>query len=155
MSTNDAFLEIIAGCTETAASIDLGDSKWKPPDGTYTVELTAVETGTWTKDGVTRSRIVPVFTILDHPEFEGKVFQDFYGIAAGAEDIGSEMSLKGLLNFATCIAGREIRDPVEAVETGTAAVNELMTVEVYRVPSKSGKIFANIRFLAMVATPAN
>lgn len=147
---SDQFMEILAGCTEAASTMDLNDNNWKPPDGPYTVRIEGVDTGTYTnkKTDQENIRVCPTFTIVDG-EFEGRTFGEFFGIAPGATDIPSQIALKGLLQFATCIEGHDIRDPIEAVEHVKKAVGEFLSIEVWRGrPSKKGIVYANTRFMS-------
>lgn len=154
MSSDDtnAFMEVLASCTEAAAAIDLSDDGFSPPDGTYTVEVTGIETGTKEKDGVTSSWVKPIFLLLDG-EFKGQIFTNFFWIPGVLTD-KNQMGLKRLLQFATCLAGTAVRNPIEAIEIANAAIGEYVSVEVYRSVSKStGKVYVNTRFLQkLVAT---
>lgn len=146
---NDDFLSVLASCTEAAEGMDLGDNKWKPPSGPYTVSITKIDTGTYVdkKSQENRIRICPTFRIVDG-EFEGKTFGDFYGIAPGAPDIPSQINLKSVLQFATCMAGRDIRDPVEAIGVLEGSIGDFIALEVWRgKPNSKGIVFANLRFL--------
>ena len=153
----DAFLEIVSGCTEVAATVDLDDRNWKPVDGIYTVSVAGVDTGTWEGDnGIKKARITPTFTIHTEGEFDGKTFTDGFWFAQGAEiagkeDYPSKMGIRSLLQFATCMANREIRDPVEAIDIAKASVGELLTIQVNWRPTKAGTPRANLTYLSTVA----
>lgn len=148
--TDEAYLQVLAGCTEACSTMDLSDDGWTPPDGTYDVCLEEFVTGTKEKTGVTNVWIKPSFTIIDG-EFGTKTFTDFYWIPPNSD--GDSFSLKNLLRLATCMAGREVRDPVESCKILGDAVGEFLSVEVYRTTSrKTGKTYSNIRFLSRLET---
>jgi len=142
-----AFLEVLAGCTEAASSMDLSDDGFNPPSGTYDIEVVGFDTGTKISDGVPNAWVKPTFLILDG-EFEGQNFTNFFWIPGVFDADKPPMGLKRLLQFTTCLAGMEIRNPVEAIEVGNQAVGEYLTVEVYRtIYKKTGKEYVNTRFL--------
>lgn len=144
--SDDAFLEVLAGCTEACANMDLSDDGWMPPDGQYDVMIEDVSRGIKEKNGVNNAWIKPTFNILDG-EFKGRTFTDFYYIAGGPMKEPT-ISVKNLCRFATCLVGSETRVPLEAAEIVNAGVGEFLTVEVYRTTSKkTGKTYSNIRFL--------
>lgn len=146
--SDDAFLEVLAGCTDACANMDLSDDGWKPPNGQYDVQVEDVASGMKEKNGVNNAWLKPCFNILDG-EFKGKTFTDYYWIPPGAAE--PTISLKNLCRFATCLAGIETKNPIEAAEISKASVGEFLTVEVYRTTAKkgknAGKEYANIRFL--------
>ncbi len=147
MSDDAAFLEVLAGCTEAASSMDLSDDGFNPPDGTYDVEVVGFDTGTKPKDGITNAWVKPTFLILDG-EFEGQSFTNFFWLPGVFDADMPPMGLKRLLQFTTCLAGMEIRNPIEAIEVGNQAIGEYVTLEVYRTTAKkSGKVYVNTRFL--------
>lgn len=154
--SDDAFLEVLAGCTEVAQGMDLSDDKWMPPDGTYDVRVEDVSTGLKEKDGVNNAWVKPVFSFIDPgSEFEGKTFSDYFWIPPGLTDASpfkDLISLKNLCRYATCLQGSETKNPIEAAEIVKASVGEFLSVEVYRTTSKTGKnvgkIYANIRYLS-------
>ncbi len=78
----DAFLEVLASCSDACASMDLSDDGWMPPDGDYFVLVEDVATGVKEKNGVNNAWVKPTFKILDG-DLEGRSFQDFYYIAGG------------------------------------------------------------------------
>lgn len=145
MANEDAFLEVLAGCTEVCADMDLSDDGWKPPNGEFNVMVEGVTSDTSEKDGVTKVWIKPMFTILDG-EFKGRSFTDYYWIEPGLKE--PSIAIKNLCRFATCLQGAETRNPIEAFEIVKASVGEFLNIEVWRgKPSqKTGKIYANIRF---------
>ncbi len=144
MDNDAAFLDVLAGCTEACANMDLTDDGWMPPDGTYDVSIDGVATGTKEKNGVNNAWVKPSFTIFDG-EFSGRTFTDYYWVTPGATE--PSISLKNLCRFATCIAGRDVKDLIEAVTIAREAVGEFLSVEVFRTTSrKTGKEYANIRF---------
>lgn len=143
--SNDAFLEVLAGCTEACAGMDLSDDGWKPQDGEYDVELSDVAVGTKEKEGINNAWVKPAFTVVDG-EFAGRTFTDYFWIEGGMTD--PSISVKNLCRLATCLSGSEVINPIEAAEICKAAVGEFLTVEVYRTKSrKTGKTYSNIRFL--------
>ena len=151
MSQDDAFLQTLASCTDACADLDLSDDGWMPPVGEYTVELHDVQTGEGKKKlGVW---IKPIFKIYDevNEEFNDKNFSDFYFISPNP-DVNKfvEMApLKSLAQLATCLAGREEKDPVQCMGIINAAKGqEFLSVEIYETTSKkTGKTYKNIRFL--------
>ncbi len=146
--SDDAFLEVLAGCTDVAAGMDLSDDGWMPPNGNFDVQIEDVGSGIKEKNGVNNVWVKPVFTILDG-EFKGKTFSDYYWITPGLTE--ASISLKNLCRFATCLQGSETKNPIEASEIAKASVGEFLSVEVYRTTSKkTGKVYANIRFLALL-----
>lgn len=148
--SNDAFLEVLAQCTEAAAGMDLSDSGWMPPDGNYDVIVEDVASGIKEKDGVNNAWIKPVLTIVDG-EFKGRSFSDYFWITPGMTE--PSISLKNLCRYATCLQGSETRDPVEASEIAKASVGEFLNVDVYRTKSKkTGKIYPNIRYCQKLET---
>lgn len=143
--SDDAFLEVLAGCTEAAQGMDLTDDGWKPPDGTFDVMVEDIASGVKEKDGLNNAWIKPVFTILDG-EFKGRSFSDYFWIQPNLTE--PSISLKNLCRFATCLQGSETKNPIEAAEIAKASVGEFLTVEVYRSTAKAtGKVYANVRFL--------
>ena len=146
--SDDAFLEVLAGCTDACAGMDLSDDGWKPPDGEFDVMLEDVTVGTKEKNGLNNAWVKPTFNVVDG-EFKGRTFTDYYWIEGGMTD--PSISVKNLCRLATCLAGTEVRNPIEAAEICKAAVGEFLTVEVYRTTSKrgknAGKVYSNIRFL--------
>jgi hypothetical protein len=147
--SDDAFLEVLAGCTEVAQGMDLSDDAWKPPNGNYDVHIEDVASGTKEQGGVINAWVKPVFTILEG-EFKGKSFTDYFWITPGLTE--PSISLKNLCRFATCLQGAETKNPIEAAEIAKASVGEFLTVEVYRSTAKrgknAGKEYANIRYLS-------
>ena len=152
MSNND-FLETLASCQDACASMDISDSGWNPPNGEYTVLLSRVETGAGKKKaGVF---VKPFFTISDaeDDDLEGKTFSDYFFIVPNANpsNYGDIAGLIGLSQLATCIAGREIRDAIEAnTILDAAAGEEFLRVEMYRTKDKKGKEWPHTRFLGRV-----
>lgn len=149
--SDDAFLEVLAGCTDACANMDLTDDGWKPPDGTYDVMIEDIASGIKEKNGVNNAWVKPVFSVIDG-EFSGRTFTDYYWIQPGATE--PTISLKNLCRLATCLAGRDIKDPMEAFGIAKASEGEFISVEVFRTTSKkTGKTYPNIRFLQkLVAT---
>ncbi len=146
MSQDDAFLEVLAGCTEVAQGMDLSDDGWMPPNGNFDVMIEDVSFGVKEKNGVNNAWVKPVFTIVDG-EFKSRTFSDFYWIPPGLTE--PTISLKNLCRFATCLQGSETKNPIEAAEIAKASIGEFLDVEVYRTTSrKTGKVYPNIRFLA-------
>lgn len=149
--SDEAFLQVLAGCSETCANMDLSDDGWSPPDGKYTVILSEVATGSKEKNGVNNIWIKPVFTILDG-EFEGKTFNDFFYLE-GVKPDEPTIPMKNMCRLASCLAGTETRNLVDANKIINGAVGELLSVEVYRTTSKkTGREYANIRFLQKLET---
>ncbi len=147
MSDDAAFLEVLAGCTEAASTMDLSDDGFNPPNGTYDIEIVGVDHGTKEKDGIKNAWVKPTFLILDG-EFEGQTFTNFFWIPGVFNADKPPMGLKRLLQFSTCLAGMEVRNPIEAIGVCTTAIGEYLTVEVYRTKAKStGKEYVNTRFL--------
>lgn len=151
-----AFLNALASCADACAEMDFSDDGWKPPVGTYDVSIDAVKTGTKTADGVTNLWIKPVFSIIAEGEYAGKSFSDFMYIPQGTKELTP--ALRQLLRLATCIAGREVRNPVEAVGICQKAVGSFLTLEVFQTVAKkgksAGKTYTNIRFLAPLTATA-
>lgn len=148
--SNDAFLEVLAQCTEAAAGMDLSDDGWMPPDGNYDVAVEDVASDIKEKDGVNNAWIKPVFTIVDG-EFKGRSFSDYFWITPGMTE--PSISLKNLCRYATCLLGSETRDPIEASEIAKASVREFLNVDVYRTTSKkTRKVYANIRYCQKLET---
>ena len=147
MPNDDAFLEVLAGCTEACANMDLSDDGWMPPDGQYDVMIEDVSSGLKEKNSVNNAWVKPTFSILDG-EFQGRSFTDYYWIPGGVMSGDPPISVKNLCRFATCLVGSETRIPLEAVEIAKAGIGEFLTIEVYRTNSKkTGKTYPNIRFL--------
>lgn len=143
--SDDAFLEVLAGCTDACANMDLSDDGWMPPDGGYDVMIEDVGSGIKEKSGVNNAWVKPCFSILDG-EFKGKTFTDYYWIEGGLTE--PSISLKNLCRFATCLSGVETKNPIEAAEIAKASIGEFLSIEVYRSKSrKTGKVYANVRFL--------
>ena len=143
--SDDAFLEVLAGCTDACTNMDLSDDGWMPPDGNYDVLIEDVAAGIKEKNGMNNAWVKPSFNILDG-EFKGKTFTDYYWIQGNLTE--PSISLKNLCRFATCLAGVEVKNPIEAAEIAKAAVGEFLSVEVYRTTSrKTGKVYPNVRFL--------
>ena len=149
----DAFLEVLAGCSDACASMDLSDDGWMPPDGDYDVEVTDVASGVKEKNGVNNAWIKPTFTILDG-DLQGRSFTDFYYIAGGGMTEPT-ISIKNLCRFATCLMETETRDPIEATAIVTNSVGEFLSLQVYRTTSrKNNKVYPNVRFLQRIAAEA-
>ncbi len=146
--SDDAFLEVLAGCTDACAGMDLSDDGWKPVDGEYDVMLEDVTVGTKEGEGITNAWVKPTFTVVDG-EFKGRSFSDYFWIAGGM--VEPSISVKNLCRLATCLAETEVKNPIEAAEICKAAVSEFLTVEIYRTVAKKGKnkgkVYANVRFL--------
>ena len=92
--SDDAFLEVLAQCTEAAAGMDLSDDGWMPPDGNYDVMVEDVASGVKEKEGVNNAWVKPVFTIVDG-EFKGRSFSDYFWITPGMTE--PSISLKNLV----------------------------------------------------------
>lgn len=153
MSSDDtAFLQVLESCTEAAAGMDLSDDGFAPPNGTYDVMVSNITTGTKESGGINNSWVRPTFTILTdlRGEFEGQTFTNLFWIPGVINDKNG-MGLKRLLQFATCLASTEVRNPIEAVEIANASVGEIVSVEVYRTTTKkgqnAGKEYVNTRYL--------
>ncbi len=154
--SDEAFLDVLASCTDAAQGMDLSDDGWMPPNGTYDVMVEDVASGIKEKDGVVNAWVKPIFNIVDpNNEFHDKTFSDYYWITPGMTE--PSISLKNLCRFATCLQGSETKIPIEAAEIAKASVGEFLSVEVYRTTAKkTGKTYANIRFLALLeATDAD
>ncbi len=144
--SDDAFLEVLASCTEVAQGMDLSDDGWKPPNGNFDVLIEEVTSGMKEKGGVNNAWVKPAFSILDG-EFKGRTFTDYFWIQPGLSE--PSISLKNLCRFATCLQGSETKNPIEAAEIAKASAGEFLSVEVYRTTSKkTGKTYPNIRYLA-------
>jgi len=143
--SDDAFLEILASCTEACANMDLSDSGWYPPDDNFDVVVESVASGTKeNKGGVICGWLKPIFGILDG-KFKGQTFSDYFWIEPHLSE--PSVSIKNLCRFATCLQGSETRNPIEAAEIAKAAGGEFLNVDVYRTTSKkTGKTYPNIRF---------
>lgn len=149
-TADDAFLEVLAQCTEAAAGMDLSDDGWMPPDGNYDVVVEDVASGIKEKEGINNAWIKPVFTIVDG-EFKGRSFSDYFWITPGMTE--PSISLKNMCRYATCLQGSETRNPIEASEIAEASVGEFLNVDVYRTKSKkTGKVYANIRYCQKLET---
>jgi hypothetical protein len=130
--------------------MDYSDDGWKPVDGKYDVELTDIKTGVKAKEGVNFAWVKPSFRIISPGEFEGKAFQDFMYVEPQPKELSP--ALKQLLRLGTCVAGRELRNAVEAIQIITDAKGEFLTLEVFTTTAKKGKNvgkeYKNIRYLA-------
>lgn len=147
--SDDAFLEVLASCTDACAGMDLTDDAWKPPDGSFDVMVDDVASGLKEKEGINNAWIKPTFSILDG-EFKGRTFTDYFWITPGMEE--PSISIKNLCRFATCLQGFETKNPIEAAEVVKASIEACLTVEVYRTKSrKTGKTYANIRFCRLLS----
>lgn len=145
MANDDAFLAVLAGVQGACQNMDLSDDGWMPPDGQYDVLIQEVTTGVKEKNGVNNAWVKPTFQVVDG-EFSGRTFTDFYYIEGGMTE--PSISVKNLCRFATCLAGTEVRDPIEASAIVDQATDEFLTVEVFRTTSrKTGKTYPNVRFL--------
>lgn len=156
MSNDNDFLAILGQCIDACADLDLSDDGWMPPAGEYDVELFDVQTGMGKKKP--GAWIKPIFKIHDdvNEDLDGKTFTDYYFIVPDP-DVNKfvEMApLKHLAQLATCLAGREERDPIQCMGIINAAKGqEFLTVEVYETVSgpnskKPGTVYKNIRFLS-------
>ncbi len=63
--SDDAFLEVLAGCTDACTNMDLSDDGWMPPDGNYDVLIEDVAAGIKEKNGMNNAWVKPSFNILD------------------------------------------------------------------------------------------
>ena len=152
----DAFLEVLADCSDACAGMDLSDDGWMPPDGDYDVVVEDVAKGVKEKDGVNNAWVKPTFTILNGDLAE-RTFADYYWIAGGGMKEPT-ISIKNLCRFATCLMETETRDPVEAAAIVAASVGEFLSVQIYRTTARkgknAGKVYPNIRFLQRIAAQA-
>lgn len=150
MSEERAFLDVLASTNNACDTMDYSDDGWKPPVGKYDVELTETKTGVKAKDGITNAWVKPCFAIITPGEFEGKSFQDFMYVEAQPTELTP--AVKQLLRLGTCIAGRELKNAVEAIQIIEAAKGEFLTVEVFQTTARkgknAGKVYTNIRYLA-------
>lgn len=154
-ANNDkAFMEVIASCNDACATMDFSDDGWKPPVGTYDVILTDVSKDTKNKEGITNAWVKPVFQIFSPGEYDGRTFNEFMYFTPGAKELTP--ALRQLLRLATCLAGREIRNSVEAIQIISDSVNECLTLEVFTTVGKKGaskgKVYTNVRFVAKIET---
>jgi hypothetical protein len=139
------FLDVLATCTEAAQKMDFSNDDWKPDDGTYSVVVQDVKTGLKVKDGITNAWVKPVLKVLDG-EFENRTFSDFMYFSPNQTEDPSP-GLKSLLRFATCIAGREMKDPVEAGNIAVGAIDAVLTLDLFTTTSKkNGNQYRNIRY---------
>lgn len=156
MSDEKAFMDVLASCNDACADMDFSDDGWKPPVGTYDVCLEDVTTGTKSKDGVTNIWLKPIFRIITEGEYAGRTFSEFMYIQPGAKELTP--ALRQLLRLATCLAGREIKNAVEASQiiTEAGAANEFLTLEIFQTVGKKGKsagrTFTNVRYLTKLET---
>jgi len=154
MSNEKAFMDVLASCNDACAEMDFSDDGWKPPVGTYDACIESVGVGSKVKDGVTNIWLKPIFRIITDGEYADRTFADFMYIQPGARELTP--ALRQLLRFATCLAGREIKNAVEASEIAQASEGEFLTLEVFQTVGKKGKsagrTFTNIRFLTKLET---
>jgi hypothetical protein len=154
MSDEKAFMDVLASCNDACEAMDFSDDGWKPPVGTYDVAIETVTTGVKVKDGVTNVWIKPAFNIISDGEYQGRTFSEFMYIQPGAKELTP--ALRQLLRFATCLAGREIKNASEAAQIAQASVGEFLTLEVFTTVGKKGKslgrTFTNIRYLTKLET---
>jgi hypothetical protein len=128
--------------------MDLSDDGWMPPDGDYTVIVEDVPSGIKEKNGVNNAWLKPVFNVLDG-EFKSRTFSDYFWIEPSMTE--PSISIKNLCRYATCLAGSETKDPIAASAIALESTGEILDVQVYRTKSrKTGKIYANIRFLRRI-----
>jgi hypothetical protein len=143
---NDAFLQVLASCTDAAAGMDIKDNNWMPPDGPYDVQLTDLAMGE--KEGAAWIR--PEFTIVGS-EFDGRTFSDFFYIPGGVDE--PTPGMRNLARFATCLAGHEVKDPIQCAQVIQEAeeAGEFLSLEVFRSTSrKNGKVYTNLRYLVVL-----
>jgi hypothetical protein len=149
-----AFMDVLASCNDACAAMDFSDDGWKPPVGTYDVTIEDVGCGTKAKDGVTNIWLKPVFNVISDGEYQGRTFTEFLYIQPGAKELTP--SLRNMLRLATCLAGREIKNAVEASQIIQGAVGEFLTIEVFQTVGKKGKsagrTFTNLRYLTKLET---
>jgi hypothetical protein len=139
------FLDVLATCTEAAQKMDFSNDDWKPDDGSYSVVVADVKSGLKVKDGVTNAWVKPVLKVLDG-EFENRTFSDFMYFEPNQKDDPSP-GLRQLLRFATCIAGRELKDPIEAGKIAVGSADAVLTLEIFTSTSKkNGQQYRNIRY---------
>jgi len=152
MANDDAFLEVLASCTEACSGMDLSDDGWMPPDGTFDVMIDEVAQGIKEKNGMNNAWVKPSFEVIDG-EFKGRTFSDYYWIQPNLTE--PSISLKNLCRLATCLSGHAVTDPIEAITTVVEGKGEFLSVEVYRTTSKkNGKVYSNIRFLQRLEATA-
>lgn len=154
MSEERAFLDVLASTNDAAEQMDYSDDGWKPPVGTYDVEVVDVKTGTKQKDGVNNAWVKPMFKIITNGEFENKTFADFMYITPNPTEITP--AIRQLLRCATCIAGREIKNSVEAAKIVADAKGEFLSVQIFRTTAKkgknAGKVYDNLRYVSRLAS---
>ena len=143
-----AFLDVLASSNDACADMDYSDDGWKPVPGNYDVEITEAKTGVKVKDGVTNAWLKPTYRIIAG-EFEGRTFSDFMYFSPKPTEITP--ALKQVLRLGTCLAGRELKNAVEASQIIGGSKGEFITIEVFRTEGKgknAGKTYTNLRYLA-------
>lgn len=149
-----AFMDVLASCNDACAAMDFSDDGWKPPVGTYDVMIEDVVTGVKVKESVNNIWLKPTFVIVSEGEFQGRSFSEFLYIQPGAKELTP--SLRNMLRLATCLAGREIKNAVEASQIIQGSVSEFLTLEVFQTVGKKGKsagrTFTNLRYLTKLET---
>jgi hypothetical protein len=152
MSDEKAFMDVLQSCNDACAEMDFSDDKWKPLGG-FDVQILDVLTGSKpNKAGVVFIWVKPVFEIISDGEFQGRTFSEFMYIEPGVTEIRKAMGLQQLLRLATCLAGREIKNAIEAAQIVQAAKGEFISLETYdstvkKEPNK-GKVYRNLRYLS-------
>lgn len=157
MSAEDrAFLDCLASTCDAAEQMDYSDDGWKPPVGKYDVALEEVKTGTKVKDNVTNAWMKPTFRIISEGEFNGRTFSDFMYFTPQPTEITP--AIRQLLRLGTCVAGRELKNSIEASQVISGAIGEFLNLEIFESTAKkgknAGKVYTNIRFLSKLESTA-
>lgn len=150
--SDDAFMQVVSGCTEASQGLDLSDDGWRPPAGTYTVSIDPMVKGTKEGKGAW-ARLN--FTIVSEGEFQGRSFAEFCWFPIGGMQNGRVGGgLRTVAKLATLLAGHEIKDPALSIQTIEQAVGELIEIERFDVKAKDdpNKVYKNLRFLNTVAS---
>lgn len=153
-SDEKAFMDVLASCNDACATMDFSDDGWKPTPGIYDVMIEEVIKGQKVKEGVTNIWVKPVFKVISEGEYVDRTFSEFCYIQPGTTELTP--GLRQLLRLATCLAGREVKNAVEATQIISDAVSEFLTVEIFTTVGKKGKskgkTFTNIRYLSKLET---
>lgn len=149
--SSKSFADLVSSCTEAAKKMDYAGGGWKPPGNDYTVVVESAKDDVITKDdGSLVARFDVALQILDG-EFEGRTFHDVFWINPNLVELtGREgMGFRQACYYATCIAGREIKDAGELTSVLTGSVGEVLNIKIVENESK-GNVYKNVRYLNKV-----
>lgn len=144
-SDDEAYMQVLAQCTEVCANMDLSDDNWMPTDGTYLTQISGILGGPGKKNP-NAIWLKPQLTILDEGDFQNKVFTDFFYIEPGTSE--PTMGMRNLCRLATVIAGHDVKDPATAYQIVKDAEGEVLNTQVYTQKAKDGRVFTNVRYLS-------